>query len=114
MNKKIFNIGITILVVGIILVIISTSFNTIISYSDDLYPLISISPILIVLGILLFITGIVFTIIGAFTKEEIKTQFKPSSVMQSQSSQNQSFYCRSCGEKLPNDSTFCNKCGKKV
>ena len=72
MNKKIFNIGIIILVIGIILVIISTSFNTIIFYSDDLYPLISISPILIVLGILLFITGIVFTIIGAFTKEEIK------------------------------------------
>ena len=51
MNKKIFNIGIIILVVGIILVIISTSFNTIIFYSDDLYPLISISPILIILGI---------------------------------------------------------------
>ncbi len=114
MNKKIFNTGIIILVVGIILLIICMTFNTIIFYSDDLYPLISISPILNLLGILLFITGIVFTIIGAFIKEEIKIQFQQSSIMKSQSSQNQSFYCRSCGEKLPSDSTFCNKCGKKV
>ena len=114
MNKKIFNAGIIILIVGIILLIVWSTLGTSFFYSFHLYPLISILPILSVLGTLLFISGIVFTIIGAFMKEDIQTQLQQSNIMQTQSAKEQNFYCKNCGAKIPSDSIFCSKCGKKV
>ena len=114
MNKKIFNTGITILVVGIILLIIWSTLGTSLFYSFELYPLYSILPILCVLGILLFITGIVFIIVGAFMKEDTQYQIQQSKIIQPQNFQNQNLFCKNCGAKLAGDSLFCDKCGKKI
>ncbi len=67
MNKKIYHTGIGIIVVGIILIIFGYIFTGDFVYHNfksNIFNTYPISPIIILLGVLLFISGLVFTIFG--------------------------------------------------
>lgn len=67
MNKKIYYAGIGILVVGIILIIFGYIFTGDFVYRNfksNIFNTYPISPIIILLGVLLFISGVVFSIFG--------------------------------------------------
>lgn len=67
MNKKIYYIGIGIIVVGIILIIFGYIFTGDFVYRNfksNIFNTYPISPIIILLGVLFFISGVVFSIFG--------------------------------------------------
>jgi len=67
MNKKIYYVGIGVLVFGIILIIAGYIFTGELVYryfKSNIFYTYPISPIIILLGVLLFISGIVFITFG--------------------------------------------------
>jgi len=67
MNKKIYYTGIGFIVVGIILIIFGYIFTGDFVYRNfksNIFNTYPISPIIILLGVLLFISGVVFSIFG--------------------------------------------------
>ena len=117
MYKRLYNTGLAILFIGLILI-----FLRFVSTEDFFYHNFRIlsqhSSLLWIFGLLLFILGIVFTIIGAFIKEDIKTRPKTEKVQR----EVYSGVCPVCHQEFETTAEIikgyyvfnCNKCNSKL
>jgi len=116
MNKKLSKIGIAILSIGLILIFFGFLFSKRF-FLFDYYFLYENSKSVMILGLLLFILGVVFTIIGTFLREKLQQP-----VIQKEEKEIFSGICPVCHQQFRTNVEIvsgyyvfnCNKCNSRL
>ena len=118
-NKLVIGLGISVLVLGIVIMIIGAALRVYTETTETWYgvpitekPYADEGEMLFNGGLVMFALGCVLTTVGAIVKSSTRRADKLEARLSATGEKSVRF-CRHCGEEVEADSTYCGYCGRR-